>query len=330
MARQLIEAIRKGNEAEARTILQNEQYGCIDCQTSRRDGTALFWACAKGYTELVQILVRKGANVNARTSYNSTPLIAAADRNRHQVMRLLLQHGADVDSQTTNGDTACHLAAYRGHVEAVRVLVEAGADLDLTNNRFRTPLDDAMRQGHEGVVPYLDTATLLFDAGSQSANTRGPKKASFNDFKKTDAILDLTSSRYHYDTSSHQRRQSTDRLSSSDGLSRTSSYEDCEVNGMDFTDRIRGRDLDGREFYFPDTDGPISSTFSSSHPFSPSHPFSSPALSLTFTSSNISSTTTDLSSATTDFTFGDSNDLSLTSSRRSSNKNCLMALNIPA
>lgn len=87
MARQLIEAIRKGNETEARNILRNEQYGCIDCQTSRRDGTALFWACAKGFLDLVQLLIHKGANVNTRTNYNSTPLIAAADRNRHQVMR---------------------------------------------------------------------------------------------------------------------------------------------------------------------------------------------------------------------------------------------------
>ena len=87
MARQLIEAIRNGDQLQAKNILLSDKYGCIDCQTAKRDGTALFWACAKGFVELVHLLIAKGANVNARTSYNSTPLIAAADRNRHHVMR---------------------------------------------------------------------------------------------------------------------------------------------------------------------------------------------------------------------------------------------------
>ncbi|KAK7476330.1 hypothetical protein BaRGS_00032448 [Batillaria attramentaria] len=314
MARQLIEAIRKGDESEARNILRNEQYGCIDCQTSRRDGTALFWACAKGFLELVQLLIHKGANVNARTSYNSTPLIAAADRNRYQVMRCLVQNGADVNAQTSNGDTACHLAAYRGHLEAVKLLVEVGADLDLTNNKFRTPYDDAMRQGHVDILPYLDTSTQMFGCGPQA----GEKKHECTDFKKADQTL--ASSQHHLDMTSHQRRHSSgssDRFSS-ESLSRESSYEDCEVNNVDFSDRIRGREHDSSEFDFPDFDGP----------FSTDHPFSAP-LSLSFKTNNLSSTTTDLDLATSDFSFGNSNDLSLTSTRPSE-KSCYMTLNIPA
>lgn len=87
MARHLIEAIKKGDVEQAKYFLLIEKYGCVDCQTARRDGTALFWACAKGFLELVQLLMTKGASVNARNSYNATPLLAAADRNRYHIMR---------------------------------------------------------------------------------------------------------------------------------------------------------------------------------------------------------------------------------------------------
>lgn len=74
---------------------------------------------------------------------------------------LLIQHGADVNSHTSSGDTACHFAAYRGYLEAVKILVDAGADLDVTNDKFRTPYDDAERQGHVTLLPYLDASHKL-------------------------------------------------------------------------------------------------------------------------------------------------------------------------
>nr|KAG5691673.1 hypothetical protein BaRGS_014128 [Batillaria attramentaria] len=89
------------------------------------------------------------------------PTECSHDRGK-ECLICLVQNGADVNAQTSNGDTACHLAAYRGHLEAVKLLVEVGADLDLTNNKFRTPYDDAMRQGHVDILPYLDTSTQMF------------------------------------------------------------------------------------------------------------------------------------------------------------------------
>ena len=41
-------------------------------------------------------------------------------------------------------------------MEAVQVLVASGADVDVTNTHFRTPYDDANRQGHISLLPFLD------------------------------------------------------------------------------------------------------------------------------------------------------------------------------
>ena len=43
-------------------------------------------------------------------------------------MKLLLRHGAEVNARTEGGATALHRAAYQGHVGVVQTLLQAGAD----------------------------------------------------------------------------------------------------------------------------------------------------------------------------------------------------------
>ncbi|KAL8578596.1 hypothetical protein ACOMHN_015052 [Nucella lapillus] len=339
MARQLIEAIRNGNQALARTILHTERYGCIDCQTAKRDGTALFWACAKGFVELVQLLIAKGANVNARTNYNATPLIAAADNNRHHVVRLLIEHGADLNAQTSNGDTACHQAAYRGHVEAVRLLVSNGADVDIANTKFRTPYDEAARQGHLSLLPFLDGSEKL-GQGRESRSLAGRPSIVVSKTQQgvggggpTQGVCGGSSLARMGDFPRREppRRDSCDCLSH-ESLSRESSYEDCGqaaviFNTFDLDGQLRERELlfgPDPERFFP----PSSSSSSSSFAY-PSLPPSS-GISFPTAATGRPSRDVSLTSGLT-FTYNDAetNNLSLTSDR-SSSKNLISRLNIPA
>ena len=53
-------------------------------------------------SDLVELLLNKGANINARiTASSSTPLHEAASKGRHDIIKLLRQHGAD---ETRNAD----------------------------------------------------------------------------------------------------------------------------------------------------------------------------------------------------------------------------------
>lgn len=87
MAISLIDTIRNGDVQAAKKMLQQHRYANIDAQTSRQDGTALYWACSLGFIDLIHLLIFHGADVNAKTEWGATPLCAAADNNHTQAVR---------------------------------------------------------------------------------------------------------------------------------------------------------------------------------------------------------------------------------------------------
>jgi hypothetical protein len=64
-----------------------------DCNSENK--TALHSAAAYETTALVRHLVQKGAEINARSSYGSTPIFLATQNGRLATAKLLLEHGAD-------------------------------------------------------------------------------------------------------------------------------------------------------------------------------------------------------------------------------------------
>ena len=59
------------------------------------------------------------------------------------IVQSLLDRGADVNAKDSDGWTALHWAAYNGYEEIVKALVRAGANVDTKNNRGETALQMA-------------------------------------------------------------------------------------------------------------------------------------------------------------------------------------------
>lgn len=81
--------------------------------------------------EAIELLLDKGANINARdTLFDWTPLhYAASHSNMPSVIELLINRGADIESYDKNGWRPLHLAAAFNSVpEIVTLLMENGAD----------------------------------------------------------------------------------------------------------------------------------------------------------------------------------------------------------
>ena len=63
------------------------------------------------------LLVRRGADVNARQQLGYTPLMGAAASGRRTLVDLLLRHGADASLRNDEGKTAADIAREHGHGE---------------------------------------------------------------------------------------------------------------------------------------------------------------------------------------------------------------------
>jgi ankyrin repeat protein len=79
--------------------------------------------------DVVQLLLRHGADVNTPGLWGRTPLLFASVRGHLEVVRWLLEHGADVSAKDADDDfTSLHLAARYGRFETVRTLLKYNAD----------------------------------------------------------------------------------------------------------------------------------------------------------------------------------------------------------
>ena len=89
--------------------------------------TALHSAVADGgHAEIAKMLVRAGADANARQRHGWTPLHGAADSGDRELVELLLEHGADPDAKHQEGKSALDIAREKGHAEIIETLEAAG------------------------------------------------------------------------------------------------------------------------------------------------------------------------------------------------------------
>ncbi|OLC81617.1 MAG: hypothetical protein AUH72_08985 [Acidobacteria bacterium 13_1_40CM_4_65_8] len=122
------DAAQAGDKAGVRALLKQ----AADVNAAQGDGmTALHWAAMKNDADLAQTLLYASANVKATTRIGGyTPLILAAQQGCAEVMEPLIKAGADVNAKTANGTTPLMFAAASGNTNAVEVLLDHGADIN--------------------------------------------------------------------------------------------------------------------------------------------------------------------------------------------------------
>ena len=119
--------------------------------------TPLFEAAINGHTDIVRLLLGRGAKPNIRDDYGHIPLRAAIFMGHKEIVKLLIDSGADPNVVDKDGirDTALHNAASMGHNDVIQMLLGIGADPNISNLMGDTPLHNAASHGHIGVVQLL-------------------------------------------------------------------------------------------------------------------------------------------------------------------------------
>lgn len=96
------------------------------------------------------------ANVADRSALRRPVLHLAAERGRSEVVELLLAAGADVDRRDAAGKTAFELAVAGGFLDVVDTLLAVGASAIATRQRLEAAITAARSRGHRAVQARLE------------------------------------------------------------------------------------------------------------------------------------------------------------------------------
>ena len=116
---------------------------------SNNGNSALMLAAYKANVPAVKMLIIKGAKVN-QTGW--TPLHYAAVAGNNEIVEMLLDRNADINARAPNQATPIMMAAWGGHIYTVKLLSDKGADITLKNNSGMNVVDFAKHNNHKAIA----------------------------------------------------------------------------------------------------------------------------------------------------------------------------------
>jgi len=136
------QAADAGDLAKVKAFIQEG----IDVNTKVHGCTPLHCAVRCGHKEVAQLLIAKGADVNAKDTRGRTPIDLAINQGRKEIAKLLLSKSDDV---------SLHIAAYIGDLQRVEKFIADGADVDANDRKGQTALHYAAKAGQIAVAKLL-------------------------------------------------------------------------------------------------------------------------------------------------------------------------------
>jgi ankyrin repeat protein len=118
-------------------------------------------------SEVVSLLLAKGANPNTTNSVGRSALMLATFGQPSSVVKALLQAGANANAQDRNGNTALMAAVESNNVEAVMLPGKVGATVWLNPGQITM---DIQRQGEDGKFLVVESRDLRRSGPIQTAD----------------------------------------------------------------------------------------------------------------------------------------------------------------
>ena len=165
--KELFEAAKNGDLEMVKRVLNSGRAVLV---MDEQGSTPMHWAAFGGQNHVIQYLLDSpGFSVNERNRNNVTPLHWAAINGHRDTVDLLVSRGAEIDACDDEGRTPLFAAAAMGRVEVVDYLIQKGADINAVDNDGVTPLIIAKNRRK------LEIVKMLTDQGAKQTPAPAPK-----------------------------------------------------------------------------------------------------------------------------------------------------------
>lgn len=142
---EFFELIRTGNTEEIKRKLKEDP--SLAEEKDPKGFSPLVLATYHGQTEITEILIHSGADINAQDAAGNTALMGVCFKGHPEIADLLIKKGADIDVQNHNGATALIYAVTFNQQKIVEMLVGKDADKSLKDLKGNTAYTHAQMQG---------------------------------------------------------------------------------------------------------------------------------------------------------------------------------------
>ena len=127
-----------------------------DCTEQEQSFQLLLSAVLTGNIQVATHLLDSSPDlINQSDSSGNTLLHIATTTNNTEMIRLLLSKGANYDARNNQDFTPLHVAATHGYSDTIGLLLDAGADIELLSSKQHSPLHLAIINNHTNVATLL-------------------------------------------------------------------------------------------------------------------------------------------------------------------------------
>ncbi|KAK6518427.1 hypothetical protein TWF506_005582 [Arthrobotrys conoides] len=138
-------------------------------QAEKRDSTPLHQAVIHRRVENARLILKEAQRrvcltdiLEASVGFNQKPLWWAAAAGSIEIVELLVKYGADISTSNGAFQNAMHAAASSGHSHMILYLASVGLGVDDCDNDWRQPLQLAVRGSHyEAVKTLIELGALV-------------------------------------------------------------------------------------------------------------------------------------------------------------------------
>ncbi|XP_032087505.1 poly [ADP-ribose] polymerase tankyrase-2 isoform X3 [Thamnophis elegans] len=152
--------LQAARESDVNRVKKHLSLEIVNFKHPQTHETPLHCAAASPYPkrkQVCELLLRRGANINEKTKDFLTPLHVASEKAHNDVIEVVVKHEAKVNALDNLGQTSLHRAAHCGHLQTCRLLLSCGCDPSIISLQGFT----ASQMGNESIQQLLQEGVPL-------------------------------------------------------------------------------------------------------------------------------------------------------------------------